>query len=84
MMKERKHFMLGVLYMQKHLPSSSLVSCNLGPSRHMTFIQRRLNVDATSRRCIDVEATLYRHHVSAGWILNTLDNQLICSVSKGG
>ena len=27
-------------------------------------IQRRLNVDATSWRCIDVEATLYRRHVS--------------------
>ena len=26
----------------------------------MTFIQRRLNVDATSWRCIDVEATLYK------------------------
>ena len=32
----------------------------------MMFIQRRLNVDATSWRCIDVEATLYRPHVSAG------------------
>ena len=32
----------------------------------MTFIQRRLNVYATSWRCIDVEATLYRRHVSAG------------------
>ena len=32
----------------------------------MTFIQRRLNVNATSWRCIDVEATLYRCHVSAG------------------
>ena len=35
------------------------------PSGHLTFIQRRLNVD----RCIDVEATLYRRHVSAGFIL---------------
>ena len=33
---------------------------------HMTFIQRRLNVDATSWRCIDVEATLYWHNVPAG------------------
>ena len=32
----------------------------------MTFIQRRFNVDATSWRCINVEATLYRRHVSAG------------------
>ena len=36
------------------------------PSGHMTFMQHRLNVDATSWRCIDVEATLYRRHVSAG------------------
>ena len=40
------------------------------PSGHMTFIQRRLNVDATSWRCIDVEATLYRRHVSAGYFLS--------------
>ena len=32
----------------------------------MTFMQRRLNVDATSWRCIDVEATLYKRHVPAG------------------
>ena len=30
------------------------------------FIQRCLNVDATSWRCIDVEATLYERHVPAG------------------
>ena len=36
------------------------------PSGHTTFIQRRLNVDATSWRCIDVEVTLYRRRVSAG------------------
>ena len=35
------------------------------PRGHI-FIQRRLNVDATSRRCIDVEATLYKLHVPAG------------------
>ena len=35
-------------------------------SGHMTFIQRRLNVDATSWRCIDVEATLYWRHAPAG------------------
>ena len=33
----------------------------------MMFIQRRLNVDATSWRCIDVEATLYKRHVPAGY-----------------
>ena len=26
---------------------------------HMTFIQRRINVDASSWRCIDVDATFY-------------------------
>ena len=36
------------------------------PSRHMTLIQRRLNVDATSWRCIDVDATLCKRHVPAG------------------
>ena len=33
--------------------------CASVPSRHITLIQRRLNVDATSWRCIDVEPTLY-------------------------
>ena len=32
----------------------------------MTLIQRRLNVDATSWRCIDVEPTLYKRHVPTG------------------
>ena len=36
------------------------------PSRHMTLLQRSLNVDATSWRCIDVEPTLYKRHVPAG------------------
>ena len=35
----------------------------------MTLIQRRLNVDATSwRRCIDVEPTLCKCHVPAGYL----------------
>ena len=33
---------------------------------HMTFIQRRLDVDVTSMRCIDVEATLHKRYVTAG------------------
>ena len=37
------------------------------PSRHRTLIQRRLNVDATSWRCVDVEPTLFKHHVPAGY-----------------
>ena len=35
-------------------------------SNLMTFIQRRINVDATSWRCIDVDATLHKHHLPAG------------------
>ena len=36
------------------------------PSRHMTSIQRRLNVNATSWRYIDIETTLYKRYVPAG------------------
>ena len=32
----------------------------------MTLLQRRLNVDATSWRCIDVEPMLYKCYVPAG------------------
>ena len=35
----------------------------------MTLIQRRLNVDATSWRCIHVESTLYKRHVPDGLFL---------------
>ena len=38
------------------------------PNEHKTFLQCHLNVDATSWRCIDVQATLYKRHVSAGMI----------------
>ena len=38
------------------------------PSGHMTSIQRRLIVDATSWCCIDVETTLYKRNVPAGTI----------------
>ena len=38
------------------------------PNEHMTFIQRRINVDATSWRCIDVYATSYKRHVPAGFL----------------
>ena len=34
----------------------------------MTLKQRRLNVDATSWRCIDIEPTLYKRHVPIGLI----------------
>ena len=52
-----------------HFLSNSIIirmRCQNMRSGHMTFIQRHLNVDATSSRCIDVEATLYRRHMSAG------------------
>ena len=38
------------------------VCLSLLPSGHMASIQRHLNVDATSWRCIDIEVTLYRRH----------------------
>ena len=37
-----------------------------GYSGHATLRQRRVNVDAISWRCIDVDATLYKRHVPAG------------------
>ena len=36
---------------------------SLLPSRHAASRQRRINVDATSQRCIDVDTTLYKRHV---------------------
>ena len=36
----------------------------------MTFIQQRLNVDATSWRCIDIEVTLYKRPVTTGIALD--------------
>ena len=46
--------------------STVWTSIELFPSRHMTLIQRRLNVSATSWHCIDVEPTLHKRHVPAG------------------
>ena len=37
----------------------------LRPIENMMFGQRRMNVDATSWRCIDINATMYRRHVPA-------------------
>ena len=34
----------------------------------MTFRQCRINVDTTSWRCIDLNATLYKRHVPAGFL----------------
>ena len=40
------------------------------PSGHITILQRRFNVNETSWRCIDVEATLYKRHVPAVMLRN--------------
>ena len=44
------------------------------PSKHMTLIQPRLNVDATSWRCIDVELTLHKRHVPAGTVTHLVSH----------
>ena len=49
-----------------------LASCL--PSEQMTFIQRRINVDATSWRCIDVDSTLSQRGVPAGLLLPLFHN----------
>ena len=46
----------------------------------MTCIQRRRNVDATSWRCIDVQATLYTRHVPAGLVLMLLERMVMSNV----
>ena len=46
----------------------------------MTLIQRCLNVDATSCRCIDVEPTLYKRHVPTGYSLIRNFDILRCSI----
>ena len=38
----------------------------LQPSGHATLSQRRINVNATSGRCINVDTTLHKCHVPAG------------------
>ena len=48
------------------LYDSQLLEEKLASGRHMAYIQRRINVDATSWRRIDVNATLYICHVPAG------------------
>ena len=37
------------------------------PSGHMAFMQRRINVDVTPWRYIDVDTTLHRRDVHAGY-----------------
>ena len=55
-------------FIKTHINSNCQVTI---PSALMTFIQRRLNVGATSWRCIDVEPTLYKRHVPAGKVRGT-------------
>ena len=40
-------------------------------SGHMTFIQRRINVDAMSRRYSNINATLYKRQVPIGFVACT-------------
>ena len=49
---------LGKLFLSFIVDTTNYFLNKIPPSGHMSFIQRRLNVDATSWRCIDVEATL--------------------------
>ena len=48
------------------LTSSVYMYVGVPPSRHAKLRQRRINVDATSWRCVDVDVTLYKRHVPAG------------------
>ena len=45
-------------------------SRELNFSGRMAFIQHRLSIDATSRRCADIGATFYKRHVPAENELN--------------
>ena len=56
---------LNTVYLNKSLNRSA--TSKFVPSWPMTLIQRRLNVDATSRRYINAEPTLYKCHVPAGY-----------------
>ena len=46
----------------------------MDPGGHMTFKERNINVDAASWRCININVTLYKIHVSAGISSYTDDN----------
>ena len=69
------HFLFNIFninelfFMEKRMHSVIEITVWSTPSWHMTFIQLRLNVDATSWPCIDIEATLCKRHVSAGTII---------------
>ena len=55
-----------IIYLQKVNSDMYKDVMKIHPSGHMTVIQRRMNVDATSWRCLDGNATLYKRHVPAG------------------
>ena len=42
--------------------------------RHGVFTQRRINIDVTSWRCIDVNVTLNKRNVPLGIFLNSCVN----------
>ena len=67
--------------MFSHFPQT--VSDNFRePSGHMTFIQSRINVEATSGRCVDVNATLYKRHVPVGKHQSIFSEKNKKSISK--
>ena len=54
------------IYHQFWYSRTSTIRTSFRPSKRAhDLIQRRLNVDATSWRCIDVDPTLYKRHVPA-------------------
>ena len=53
-----------------------LTMVRIPPSGHISFIQRRIYVDATSLRCINFNATLNKRHVLAG--PNNNDIERVC------
>ena len=89
MIMSRKCFPAGIwrLYnvvptsMQRHDVASTLIRRCITYG-HMTFIQRRTNVDATSRRCIDVDTTLYKRHMPAGNAITMEHNLPMTSTRK--
>ena len=47
------------------------------PNGHKIIIQRRINVDATSWRCIDLNATLYKHGVTSALMWRCTNNMAL-------
>ena len=65
-----------VLHMHTHILKKGELTCTISvklqrnehPSGHMTLIQRRLNVDATSWRCIDFRLRCINVMCPLGWM----------------